>query len=288
MGKTRSLHSFIRLSGHSRWWAGVCVTGLLTTELGAGGLGRLTAALEAGNGHGQVAAGAEAGAKTAGSAGSKTVLRDQRGCVTTKKRSTRPRHHRVRLHRHAHLVVDVCVTDLPTTRQSNAPSVRPVAASGSVVGRSGASGTGRGVVHQPVRQVKQKQRSPRQPQAAQVAAPGGAQEQVVWQRPQSGTGQARVLVAARPDPATSTSPVALYGRVKPTSATTLPTGRVCFYDGRSLTTLGCSSLAPQANGVMQAHIKVTLAKGPHAIVAKYSGDAHYAAVQSSTFALVVS
>jgi hypothetical protein len=63
---------------------------------------------------------------------------------------------------------------------------------------------------------------------------------------------------------------------------------VCFYDGRSLTALGCSTLAPQANGVMQAHVKVTLAKGTHAIVAKYSGDARYAAVQSSAFALVVS
>ena len=288
MGKTRSLHWFIRLSGHSRWWAGVCVTGLLTTELGAGGLGRLTAALETGNGHGHVAAGAEAGAKTDGNPGSQPVLRDQRGCVTSKKRNTRPRHHRVRLHRHAHLVVDVCVTELPTTGRSNAPIVRPAAASGSVVRRSGASGKGRAVVHRPVPHVKQKQRSPRQPQAAQVAVPTGTQEQVAWQRPQSGTGQARVLVAARPDPAISTSPVAVYGRVKPTSAATLPTGQVCFYDGRSLTTLGCSTLAPQANGVMQAHIKVTLAKGTHVIVARYSGDARYAAVQSSAFALAVS
>ncbi|WP_185746174.1 Ig-like domain-containing protein [Oryzihumus leptocrescens] len=207
--------------------------------------------------------------------------------MTSKKRNTRPRHHRVRLHRHAHLVVDVCVTDLPTTRKSNA-SVRPVAASGSVVGRSGTSGAGRSVGHQPVRQVKHKQRSPRQPQAAPVAVAGRTQEQVDWQRPQSGTGQVRVLVAARPDPATSTSPVALYGRVKPTSATTLPTGRVCFYDGRSLATLGCSTLAPQANGVMQAHIKVALTSGTHAIVAKFSGDAHYAAAQSNAFALVVS
>ena len=108
------------------------------------------------------------------------------------------------------------------------------------------------------------------------------------QRPQNGSGQARVLVAARPTPATSTSLVALYGRVKPTSAALLPTGRVCFYDGRSTTTLGCSTLAPQANGVMQAHIKVPLTKGAHSIVAKYAGDVHYAAAQSSAFALVVS
>ena len=288
MSKTRSPHSFIRLSGHSRWWAGVCVTGLLTTELGAGGLGRLTAALETGSGHGHVAAGAEAGAKPAGSAGPQTVLRDQRGCVTSKKRTTRPRHHRVRLHRHAHLVVDVCVTQLATTRQGTAPSERAVAAA-RPVGKNGAGGAGRSVQPQPVRQVRHKRQvSPRRPHGAQVAVPSATRgRQVDSQRPPTGTGQARVLVAARPDPVTSTSPVALYARVKPTSVTLLPTGSVCFYAGRSLTTLGCSILAPQANGVMQAHIKVTLAKGAHDIVARYAGDVHFAAVQSSAVALLV-
>lgn len=291
MSKTRSLHSFIRLSGHSRWWAGVCVTGLLTTELGAGGLGRLTAALGEGSAPGHVAASTQSGTKTAGSGGRQAVLRGGPTCTTNTKRNTRPRHHRVRLHRHAHLVVNVCVTALPTAARSTVPSIEPVAQVPVVGG--GGGGTGRAVAHQSVRQPRQKQHKqqsrPRQPSATPVVVEPAAQVgQVVVQRPQDGTGQARVLVAARPDPATSTSPVALYGRVKPTSSTTLPTGRVCFYDGTSTTALGCSTLAPQANGVMQAHIKVPLTRGTHAIVARYAGDAHYAAVQSSALALVVS
>ncbi|HET7660843.1 MAG TPA: Ig-like domain-containing protein [Oryzihumus sp.] len=104
----------------------------------------------------------------------------------------------------------------------------------------------------------------------------------------AGTGTTRVLIATRPNPALSTAPVALYGRVKPTSSTTAPTGQVCFYDGTSTTTLGCGTLAAQANGTMQTHIKVSLAKGTHALVAKYSGDSHYAANQSKVLLLTVS
>lgn len=91
MSKTRSLHSFIRLSGHSRWWAGVCVTGLLTTELGAGGLGRLTAALGEGSAPGHVAASTQSGTKTAGSGGRQAVLRGGPTCTTNTNRNTRMR-----------------------------------------------------------------------------------------------------------------------------------------------------------------------------------------------------
>ena len=103
----------------------------------------------------------------------------------------------------------------------------------------------------------------------------------------AGTGTTHVLIAARPNPATSTAPVALFSRVKPTSSTTAPTGQVCFYDGTSTTTLGCGTLAASATGVMQARIKVTLSPGTHSLVAKYSGDANYAANQSKPLLLTV-
>ena len=289
MSKTRSLHSLLRLSGKSRWWAGVCVTGVLTTELGASGFGRLTAALDAGNVPAQVAASAQARTGTTGTAERPAVARGGRSCPTSKGRHVGPRRHRAHPHRRPRLAVAVCVTGFPSTARSNAAAITPVAAPAPVIWVGGGSSPARAVSQRQARPVRQQQRRPRPTHTTRVAVPAVTESRQVALRPQPvGTGQAKVVVAARPDPATSTSPVALYGRVKPTSATTSPSGRVCFYDGGLLTTLGCATLAPQVNGVMQAHIKVTLAKGTHSIVATYSGDALYAAGKSNAFALVVS
>lgn len=284
MGKTRSLHSVLRLSGHSRWWAGVCVTGVLTTELGAGGLGRLTAALDPGPSQGHAAASAATGRSAPAH---QVVLRGGRGCAAgTAGRARRAvrRHHRVRLHRQTRLVVDVCVTGLSDTAH-HASAVSPAAVLAPVVRAGAGHGTGRRPVARRDRQAG-RARAPR-PHVARAALAGSPGQQALRQQQQGGSGQAHVLLVARPDPTTSTSPVALVGRVRPTSLSLSPTGRVCFHDGGSLTTLGCSTLIPQANGVMRARIQVVLGRGTHSIVATYAGDAHFTAAQSSTLVLVV-
>ena len=99
----------------------------------------------------------------------------------------------------------------------------------------------------------------------------------------------RVTLVQRPTPAVSTSPVAFSSKVKPWPTSTIrPTGTVCFYDGTATTALACGTLAPSAKGVMVVHLGVKMAPGTHSVVARYSGDARYAANQSKAVVFTVS
>ncbi|MGN6637055.1 MAG: Ig-like domain-containing protein [Oryzihumus sp.] len=105
----------------------------------------------------------------------------------------------------------------------------------------------------------------------------------------AGTATTRVTLVQRPTPAVSTSPVAFSSKVKPWPTSTIrPTGTVCFYDGTATTALACGTLSPSAKGVMVVHLGVKMAPGTHSVVARYSGDARYAANQSKAVVFTVS
>ena len=69
-----------------------------------------------------------------------------------------------------------------------------------------------------------------------------------------------------------------------TKAVTVPTGTVTLTDGT--TTLGTAPL--DASGNVTLTVKTLITIGTHSIVASYSGDANYPAVQSAAFTQTVS
>lgn len=107
----------------------------------------------------------------------------------------------------------------------------------------------------------------------------------------TGTAVAKVAFRVTPNPATHTSPVALFSAVRPYPASTTaahPSGTVCFFDGAASTPITCGALTVSSKGVSSARVKVTLTAGGHSIQARYSGDATYAAAVSKAVYVQVS
>ena len=107
----------------------------------------------------------------------------------------------------------------------------------------------------------------------------------------TGTAVSKTALRITPNPATHTSPVALFAAVRPYPASTSaphPSGAVCFFDGAATTPLTCGALTVSAKGVASTRVKVTLAAGAHFIQARYAGDTTYAASVSKSVYVPVS